>query len=625
MINADNHGTHVAGTVAATTNNNIGVAGVAGGNGSGDGVRLMSCALAFGPNSIGFDEAYIYAADNGAVISQNSWGYINPGAFDQSVLDAIDYFIAEAGYDADGNPVGPMQGGIVIFAAGNDGDDDRYYPGYYSPVLAVASTDSNDYLSSFSNFGDWVDIAAPGSSVYSTFPNDSYGYLSGTSMACPHVSGVAALIVSEFAGNITPSELRSRLIDNTDPVLFNAGSGRLNAFAALNAEAKDTNLALNKTVTATGTADGDHIPSNVVDGSINTRWSSRDFPKSFVVDLGAEYDIDRTELICLNNRAYQYRVEVAVTSNDSYIEVVDRSSNTTEGSVSSPITDTFSPTTARYVRMTVSGASGYEGSWVSLLEFRVFGSETSDFDPIDPTPNCSEGSNLSLNGDISSFSGEQDANPARNLIDDDTSNRWSAMAFPQNVVIDLGDIYDVNEINLYPFNNRAYQFLVEGSSSSSSSGFSTLTNATNNTLGGSVINRTFSSRSVRYVRLTITGASGYTGPWASIQEFEIICSGSQSNAENSIATTASTNSLESISVYPNPFTTNLTVALSPEDTEVVKAQLIDVYGREVAKVLKTEESLNTMNLSTNLPQGMYFLRLLNINDKIIKTEKVIRN
>ncbi len=237
-IGASNHGTHVGGTVAAVTNNNIGVAGVAGGNGSGDGVRMMSCATFGGTTNAGFDEAFVYAADNGAVIAQNSWGYIQAGVFDQSVLDAIDYFIAEAGYDAAGNPAGPMQGGIVIFAAGNDGTDDEWYPGYYDAVMAVGSTDNNDNASSFSNRGDWVDIAAPGSTIVSTYPNNGYAYNSGTSMACPHVSGVAALIVSEYAGNITPTEVWSRLVNSTDPLSFDyLGSGRLNAFASLEATA----------------------------------------------------------------------------------------------------------------------------------------------------------------------------------------------------------------------------------------------------------------------------------------------------------------------------------------------------------------------------------------------------
>ncbi|MCP4459487.1 MAG: S8 family serine peptidase [Cytophagales bacterium] len=234
-IPADYHGTHVGGTIAAITNNGIGVSGVAGGDGSGDGVRLMSLA-AFGEVSTGnFEGTYIYAADNGAVISQNSWGYTVAGNFEQVVLDAIDYFIAEAGFDAFGNPNGSMQGGLVVFAAGNSGSYSDYYPGFYDPVLAVGGTDHNDDEYVSSNRGPWVDVAAPAVNVLSTFPNNEYGTISGTSMACPHVSGLAGLIVSRNIGNITADQVRFLIEQTTDslPGLEFLGSGRINAFAAL--------------------------------------------------------------------------------------------------------------------------------------------------------------------------------------------------------------------------------------------------------------------------------------------------------------------------------------------------------------------------------------------------------
>lgn len=241
------HGTHVAGTVAAESNNGVGVAGVAGGSGSGDGARLMSVQV-FGSGVGGFAESYAYAADNGAIISQNSWGYTSPGTVEQAVLDGIDYFIANAGYDETGNPIGPMQGGIVIFAAGNSDSSADYYPGYYDPVLAVASTNHNDQKAWYSNYGTWVDISAPGGEtsvitegVLSTLPNNSYGFFQGTSMACPHVSGVAALIVSAYGGTgFTPAQLRGRLTETTDFIddlnpgfEGELGAGRMNAFASL--------------------------------------------------------------------------------------------------------------------------------------------------------------------------------------------------------------------------------------------------------------------------------------------------------------------------------------------------------------------------------------------------------
>ncbi|HEY9046200.1 MAG TPA: S8 family serine peptidase [Ohtaekwangia sp.] len=260
-IAPDDHGTHTSGTIAAVTNNGIGVAGVAGGSGTGDGVRIMSCAAFGAVGTGGFAETYIYGADNGAVISQNSWGYTNPGVFEQAVLDAIDYFIAEAGKDADGNQVGPMRGGIVIFAAGNDNSNSQHYPGYYAPTLAVSAVNNQDKKAWYSNYGEWVDIAAPGGETFinndpkgvlSTISGGQYAFFQGTSMACPHVSGVAALIVSKFGGpGFTPEMLRGRLtqlvdnIDAADPDFAGLlGSGRLNAFSALQEDDGDAPAAI---------------------------------------------------------------------------------------------------------------------------------------------------------------------------------------------------------------------------------------------------------------------------------------------------------------------------------------------------------------------------------------------
>jgi subtilisin family serine protease len=237
------HGVHVGGTIGAVTNNGIGVSGIAGGSGSGDGVRLMSLA-GFGQFGVGgFEEAMIYAADNGAVISQNSWS-----GGSTAIEAAIDYFVARAGFDNtnenfDKNiQIGPMAGGIVIFAAGNS-NSTFGYPSSYPPVMAVAATDHNDHRASFSTYGNWVDIAAPGVNVYSTFTDNSYAWLSGTSMACPHVSGVAALIISQFGGPaFYPNQVWDRLqataddIDNINPGYEGLlGTGRLNAHKALEA------------------------------------------------------------------------------------------------------------------------------------------------------------------------------------------------------------------------------------------------------------------------------------------------------------------------------------------------------------------------------------------------------
>lgn len=246
----DNHGTHVAGTVGAVTNNSQGVAGVAGGSGTGDGVRIMSCAV-FHADTLadGFAEAYVYSADNGAAISQNSWGYTQPDVFEQVVLDAIDYFIAEAGKNELGQQVGPMNGGLVIFSSGNYDEERNYYPAFYDHVVAVASSTHTDKRSRYSNYGSWIDITAPGGETYermeegviSTLPDGNYGWFMGTSMACPHVSGVAGLILSKFGRQgLSAQAVRQRLLQSVDNIdALNAGyegklgSGRLNAQRAL--------------------------------------------------------------------------------------------------------------------------------------------------------------------------------------------------------------------------------------------------------------------------------------------------------------------------------------------------------------------------------------------------------
>lgn len=230
------HGTHVAGTVAARNNNGIGVGGVAGGDGTPDsGVRLMSCQK-FEGNYDGdntddiiasAEDAFRYSADNGAVISQNSWGYTYANVWPASMQAAMDYFIQYAGCDNDGNqlPDSPMKGGVVIVAAGNDNADALYYPGAYEPTIAVSAMAPNWERAWYSNYSTWIDIMAPGGDhyfsngyVYSTLPGNTYGEMAGTSQACPHVSGIAALIVSHFGGQgFTNEDLKERLLSSLRP------------------------------------------------------------------------------------------------------------------------------------------------------------------------------------------------------------------------------------------------------------------------------------------------------------------------------------------------------------------------------------------------------------------------
>jgi poly(beta-D-mannuronate) lyase len=110
-----------------------------------------------------------------------------------------------------------------------------------------------------------------------------------------------------------------------------------------------------------------------VDGDVATRWSAETFPQSLEVDLGSVRRVGRTEVVSFQDRAYRFVVEVKASAAGSYLRVVDRTQNTTPGTPASPITDTFPAVDARFVRITVTGASGYTGTWASLTELRVFG------------------------------------------------------------------------------------------------------------------------------------------------------------------------------------------------------------------------------------------------------------
>jgi len=254
LITPYDHGTHVAGTIGAVNNNGIGCCGVAGGDAQKKipGVKLMSCQIFENTEEGNANSAAAikWGADHGAVISQNSWGYTGATSMPASDAAAIDYFNEYAGYDKNGNQVGPMAGGVVIFAAGND-DKNIAYPASYEGCLAVTSLGANFKRAYYSNFGSWTDITAPGgdykkgNQIFSTLPSSQYGWMQGTSMACPHVSGVAALIISQCGGQgFTNTELKNRLLTQYTSIDgynkgYELGVGLVNAYAAVNKKKSD--------------------------------------------------------------------------------------------------------------------------------------------------------------------------------------------------------------------------------------------------------------------------------------------------------------------------------------------------------------------------------------------------
>ena len=248
---APGHGTHVAGIIGATNNNGKGISGIAGGTGNGDGVRLMSCQVFQGATNPGVAEiaaALKYAADNGACIASCSFGSPAGKTYYQDSdnhykeeagveYDAIQYFIDPANTNCSA-----VEGNIIVFSTGNSGKNRAGYPGALKDVIGVSAFVPDFLPTSFTNYGPGTNISAPGGDLFvdgvesrpamilSTIPNNlqgtythadskQYGYMQGTSQACPHVSGVAALGMSyalKLGKHFSREQFVSMLLSSTN-------------------------------------------------------------------------------------------------------------------------------------------------------------------------------------------------------------------------------------------------------------------------------------------------------------------------------------------------------------------------------------------------------------------------
>ncbi len=219
------HGTLIAGVSDAVTNNNVGIAGI------GIHCKIMAVKTSEGditdpstgePYIVYGFEGIKYAADNGAKVINCSWG---GGGYSQMEQDIINYAISK--------------GSLVVAAAGNDGLQEDFYPASYNGVISVAATDANDVKAYFSNYGPSIDVAAPGDNILSTWQPNSYQTASGTSLASPIVSGIAALVSSKYP-SYTPLQVGQQIRVNCDDIYaknstyqYLLGSGRVNAYNAL--------------------------------------------------------------------------------------------------------------------------------------------------------------------------------------------------------------------------------------------------------------------------------------------------------------------------------------------------------------------------------------------------------
>lgn len=254
------HGSHVAGVIAAVNDNGIGISSIAGGDKERPGVKIMACQIFSGNNGSSVLEvarAMKYAADNGAVVLQCSWGYVSGAAntYDWGEqgfhtqeewemgspleCEALDYFTHNAG-----SANGPISGGVAIFAGGNESAPQAGFPGAADFAVSVAATAADFTPAVYTNYGPGTTISAPGGDqdyywdyvdeqhnygevgcILSTLPynvsESGYGYMEGTSMACPHVSGVAALAIAYAAERrvqITPDELKELMYSTATPI-----------------------------------------------------------------------------------------------------------------------------------------------------------------------------------------------------------------------------------------------------------------------------------------------------------------------------------------------------------------------------------------------------------------------
>lgn len=207
------HGTHTAGIVGADTNNSVGVASI------GNQVRVMPIKIFPNATDAVSAEAMVYAVDHGCKVLSMSYGSAFLSMTEQA---GVDYAWS--------------RGAVLIAAAGNAGSQSKFYPAAYGNVVAVAATNSADQRSGYSNYGYWVQVAAPGDNVLSTLPG-GYGLLSGTSMACPLVSGTVALMWSVAPLGTSNAQIVQRLESTCDNVGSFVQYGRINAYKAVRASA----------------------------------------------------------------------------------------------------------------------------------------------------------------------------------------------------------------------------------------------------------------------------------------------------------------------------------------------------------------------------------------------------
>jgi serine protease len=318
-VGASNHGSHVSGCAAAATHNGTGVAS------PGFRCKYLPVKIANASGSLTMAyEGIVYAADQGCHIINCSWGGGGGGSLGQTIIDYATI----------------NKNALVIASAGNDNNELPFYPASYRYVLSVASTTNSDAKSSFSNYGANIDVCAPGSNIYTAMSNNTYGYMSGTSMAGPVCAGAAAVVKAHFPSyNALQVGERIRVTcDNIYTVPSNGaylnklGKGRINMFRALTENSpavrmtniiltdnNDNAFVVGDTVRITGDITNYLDPTSNLDIVISTSspWVTIVDNNHFVGALGTLATVDN------NNDPFLIRVNAGAPQNHKVTVKID--------------------------------------------------------------------------------------------------------------------------------------------------------------------------------------------------------------------------------------------------------------------------------------------------------------
>ncbi len=317
-------------------------------------------------------------------------------------------------------------------------------PFSHCPLQYRTSTGAAAQQDNTSNWDyEWVKLVREGSTFTGYFSEDGDTWVEGPSVTLDDLNEtlyVGLAVSSNTTSALTTATFEDVSINNWDGTQTTPPGGGT------------TNVALNGSIDSVSGAETGNPPENLIDGIDDTdtnRWSAPGMPQWVIIDLGSDMQISGTEVATYANRSYRFTVE-ARSAAGSYQTVVDRTANT----ITQNIADTFTPVTARYVRLTVDGAGNYGGSWVSLREFKIFGESGG-------------GSSGSLTISSVSATAEQTGNEAVNSFDGNFSTRWASSG-TQSITWDLGATHSVEEIQIAFYNTRTYYFDIEASTDGSS-------------------------------------------------------------------------------------------------------------------------------------------------------------